>query len=82
MKRSCLVQQLLFICLSGPVSLDDVVNLRVEGVSELLLAGVLTLQAQGASSDRESDHNYFMKVRKKSLLILLNRKWRKTTVKE
>lgn len=35
------------------VSLDDVVNLRVEGIGELLLAGVLTLQAQCTPSDKE-----------------------------
>ncbi len=42
------------------VSLDDVVNLRVESVSELLLAGVLTLQAQCTSSDKESDQNLLL----------------------
>lgn len=56
MKRSCLIQQLVFICLS----LDDVIDLRVEGVGEVLLAGVLTLQAQRTSSGKDSDKEVYI----------------------
>lgn len=70
MKRSCLFQQLVFICLS----LDDVVNLRVEGVGEVLLAGVLTLQAQCTSSDKDSEKVFYIHIslirRKKFSLFL------------
>lgn len=50
MKRSCLFRPLVFIGLS----LDEVVDLRVEGVGEVLLAGVLTLQTHRTSSDEDS----------------------------
>lgn len=56
MKRSCLFQQLVFVCLS----LDDVVDLRVEGVGEVLLAGVLTLQAQCTSSDKDRENKVYV----------------------
>lgn len=46
-------------CLHLSGSLDEVVDLRVKGVSEVLLAGVLALQAQGASSDKDGKNNVY-----------------------